>query len=66
MTTPDRSENTVEIIDRYRKDQIKMEMDSATHGLLQTILLEYFGDELMTTRASVGEKLVVVIKERKE
>ena len=52
-------------VEKYRNSQIKMEMDGATFELLQT-LLAYWSAELLVTRASVGEKIVAVVKKREE
>jgi len=51
-----------EQVDKYIREQIKLEMDENTFTLLNNILEHGFCAHLMVTRASVGAKIVAVIK----
>ena len=51
-----------EQIEKHIREQTKLEMDETTFALLNTILEDGFCAHLMVTRASVGAKIVAVIK----
>ena len=61
-----RDENTHEIITRYQRDSVHMEMGPEAFGLLETILWQEHGLELLVTRASVSDKIVAVIKKERD
>jgi hypothetical protein len=49
-------------IEQHIRQQTKLEMDEHTFQILDSILRHEFAARLMVTRASVGDKIVAVIK----
>jgi hypothetical protein len=49
-------------IEQHIRQQTKLEMDENTFQLLDTILKHEFAARLMSTRGTVGAKIVAIIK----